>query len=397
MEWFRRGRFLLDAVGSSVGHVKDSLRLAALATVAIPGLNVVAARATQRETSDFLYGGALDAEGNSWVIQEPRHAAAALAMDAEGAFLDQLNKLSRKDALPFATVQVAGSTSTGADGQWTAIVFPALEGHELDFRELTPGPGVTRSLARALAAIHELPLGLITDAGLPIYTPETYRQRRLAELDDAAHTGKVPANLLSRWEHALEDVSLWRFAPAVVHGDMAPENVLVDHRAVSAVLNWASVHVGDPAEDLAWLYAGAPEESLDTLEEGYSIGRHEQPDPHLADRALLYSELALARWLMHGVRLHSEQIVADATDMLTDLSQQVRATAPVIDLGPSTEVRVSASVPSADPPQSTSSAEAAHAAAPAEDWTVSGSLSEPRSGTPAPNDAPTAPTTSTAL
>ena len=383
----------MHRLAPSVGGVKDSLRLAALATVAVPGLKVVAARATQRETSDFRYGGALDDQGNSWVIQEPRHAAAALALDTERAFLDQLASLPRRDYLPFATVAVAGTAPAAGEQGWTAIVFPALEGHELDYRELTPGPGTTRSLARAIAAIHELPHAIVDAAGLPVYTPETYRQRRLAELDDAARTGKVPAVLLSRWEHSLEDVSLWRFAPAVVHGDLATENVLVHNRAVTAVLNWASVHVGDPAEDLAWLYAGAPEESLDTLEEGYSIGRHEQPDPHLADRALLYSELALARWLMHGVRLDAQQIVDDATAMLTDLAAQVRAATPVMDLGTTTPVMDPGVAPVAD----SAAAVGASAPSPAEDWTVSGSLSESRAGAPAPSDAPTAPTTSTAL
>jgi aminoglycoside phosphotransferase (APT) family kinase protein len=40
----------------------------------------------------------------------------------------------------------------------------------------------------------------------------------------------------------------------LVHGDYGPNNVLLDAaaRAVTAVLDWEWVRVGDPVEDLAW-------------------------------------------------------------------------------------------------------------------------------------------------
>lgn len=115
------------------------------------------------------------------------------------------------------------------------------------------------------------------------------RAARLAEVDEAARTRKVPTSLLARWEAALDDISRWKFAPAVVHGDLAPENVLTGNGQVISVLNWSNAHIGDPAIDLAWLYSAAPEASLDTLEEAYAIGRHERPDPHISDRAILYT------------------------------------------------------------------------------------------------------------
>lgn len=320
--------------------MKESLKLAALATVAIPGLDVVATRPPQHATSDYRYGGVLDADGRHLVIQEPLHADADRALGKERTFLKTLQGVSRKDALPFDVIEELGAAPTGAG--FDAIVYEHLSGNELDYDFLKPGPGVTRSLGRAIAAIHELPFPVVLEAGLPMLEPPACRANRLAEVDEAARTGKVPTVLLARWEAALDDVSKWKFAPAVVHGDLAPENVLTGNGQVLSVLNWSNVHIGDPALDLAWLYSGAPEDALDTIEEAYSIGRHERPDPHLVDRALLYSELAVARWLLHGIKIRSSEIISDAERMLNDLNNHVVAASAY--KAPANEWEVSGSV-----------------------------------------------------
>ncbi len=43
-------------------------------------------------------------------------------------------------------------------------------------------------------------------------------------------------------------------APSLVHGDVGPGNFLVHEGRVSAVLDWELAHLGDPHEDLAWLW-----------------------------------------------------------------------------------------------------------------------------------------------
>ena len=313
----------------TVGAVvrNPSLQLAALATVAIPGLDVVATRPPQRTTSDYRYCGILDAAGRHWVVQAPLHPASTLALEAEVQMLRELRPAIRSDELPFDVAIPEGFAALPGGGR--AMVYRELPGRELDIDALRPGPGPTVTLARAIGALHELPGAVVADAGLPVYDAESYRLRRLAEVDDAARTGKVPPVLLARWEQALEDVTLWRFRATPVHGDLAAENVLVSNGQVVALTNWSNAHVGDPAEDLAWLYAAAPEDSLDTLEEAYALARSDQPDPHLVDRALLYSELAVARWLLHGVRIDDPTIVADAEDMLASLARQVADSDPI--------------------------------------------------------------------
>ncbi|MDQ2623789.1 MAG: phosphotransferase, partial [Actinomycetota bacterium] len=181
------------------------------------------------------------------------------------------------------------------------------------------------ALGRAIAAIHELPPDTVENAGLPVYEAQTYRERRQSEVDEAARTGKVPTILLRRWEARLEDVALWRFRPTVVHGDLTSSHVLTDGHLITGVLGWGEAKVADPADDLAWLLVAAPSDAVDSITEAYQLRRTELKDPHLVERALLAGELALARWLLHGVRTKQDDVVHDAVAMLDDLVEHVVA------------------------------------------------------------------------
>lgn len=61
-------------------------------------------------------------------------------------------------------------------------------------------------------------------------------------------------------------------ALVVVHGDLRPGNFLYEGDRLTALLDWEMAHLGDPAEDLAWVYRPlwTPEPFL-TLEEFLAI------------------------------------------------------------------------------------------------------------------------------
>lgn len=306
---------------------RSPLTLAALATAAIPGLDVVATRAPQHDGTDFAVTGVLDSGGRHWVVRSPLHPAAGAALEGEVAFLDRLAEAVDDGVLPFDVPRPAGFAALPEGGR--AMVYRELQGRPLDVTTLRPGPGLAASIGRALAAVHELPAATVDAAGLPVYDAESYRTRRLSELDAAAASGYVPAVLMRRWERALEDVSLWRFRATPVHGDLAAEHVLVANDEVRGIVDWSEAHVGDPAEDLAWLVAAAPERALDAVLESYSLARTERGDDHLLERATLVSELALARWLLHGVRTGDREVVDDAAQMLAELADIAREEPPI--------------------------------------------------------------------
>lgn len=303
----------------------SAAHLAALAVAAVPGLEVVATRRPRNVTEQLETTGVLDADGGAWLVRAPRDAAAGAELAAEAALLEVV---ARED-LPFAVATPVGFADVGDPGSATrAVVTRLLPGRALDVARLHPGPGLAASLGSALAALHELPWDAVEAAGLPILDAEGVRSRHLTELDAMAATGRVPSVLLRRWEAQLEDVRLWRFRPVLVHGDLSGERVLVEQERVSAIESFASAHVGDPATDLAWLVAAAPEDALESVLESYALGRTEGGEGAVVARAQLVSELALGRWLLFGLRAGQADVVRDAEAMLADLAEAVAATEP---------------------------------------------------------------------
>ncbi|MDQ1289407.1 MAG: macrolide phosphotransferase [Actinomycetota bacterium] len=299
---------------------RSPLALAALACAAIRGLEPLTSRDHAAVGRDDLDVALVADDRCEWVVRAPRNAAAGARLEAEGKLLTALG-----DRLPYAVPQVEGSARLPEGGR--AVVHRTLRGSPVDLAALTPAAPLVPALGRALAALHDVPEELVEDVGLPVYSADEYRRRRLAEVDRAAGSGHVPASLLGRWEHALEEVGAWRFVPCVVHGDLAPENVLVERVEVTGILEWSETRIADPADDFAWLASGCTPPTLRAIVDVYAGARRTAPDQDLTRRARLAAELAVARWLLHGVSTGDTTIVDDAVAMLTDLDAAVTGSA----------------------------------------------------------------------
>ena len=299
--------------------------LAALASAAVPGLDPVSVEAlpsTDEQSFDVAF--VQDAEHRRWVVRAPRTDVAGAEMDRTVALLALLGR-----RLPFAVPAPKGFVALTEGGR--AAVYPYLPGHNLDFAELPPGPGIAAELGRAIAALHNTDPAVYEEAGLPSYDADAYRSRRLADLDRAAETGRVPTTLLTRWETALEDVTLWRFAPTATHGDLTGDQVLAvftdeadaSTGKVRAVTGWEDAKVADPADDFAALVADAPPEAVETVLEAYSHTRVERPDPNLLVRARLVAELGLLSTMMVALARKDVGAVEVLTTQLRRLDDAV--------------------------------------------------------------------------
>lgn len=299
---------------------RKPIELAAVATAAVPGLTPTAVSSAADDPADFDSALLLDSEGKHWRVRSPRHAEASARLETEFLVLRAFAPAIRAE-LPFLMPTVAGSVRLGS---LSTFVYSHLAGSTHSVEDLTAGPaGLAREIGTALAAIHDLPHSLVSNADLPSYTPNEFRQRRLNELDQAATTGKIPASLLLRWEHALEDVSLWRFNPCVVHGDLHEDNLLVEGARVTAVTGWTDLRIGDPADDFAWLVASNEQDFVDEVLNGYTGSRRDAPDQHLLRRAALSAEFALAQYLVKGIAAGDDGMVAEAEGMLETLAADV--------------------------------------------------------------------------
>jgi aminoglycoside phosphotransferase (APT) family kinase protein len=282
---------------------RSPLFLAALASAAVPGLDPASVEAVPSEPGQqFDVAFVQDTQHRRWVVRAPRTQAAGAQMDVTVALLGLLAR-----RLPFSVPTPKGFAALKEGGR--AAVYPYLPGQNVDFAELPPGPGLAAELGRAIAALHNADHGLFEEAGLPAYDADTYRTRRLSELDRAAGTGQVPTGLLTRWERALEDVTLWRFAPTPTHGDLTGDQVLVVFDddgdvatgRIKAFTGWEDAKVADPADDFFALATQASPAAVETVIEAYAHARSERPDAHLLTRARLCAEMRTLSDLMAAV------------------------------------------------------------------------------------------------
>lgn len=299
---------------------KSPLILAALAKSAVPSLEIVQVT-TLHGSHSGLFNSALltDQGGQHFVVRIPETATASLELDVESQVLRALTPAVR-GKLPFKVTNFVGETVD--DKKKRAVVFEYLYGATLNLARLAATHRLTTSIGEAIGAIHRLDPTIVESAGLPHFDLATSMRRRLNELDAIAMTGLVPKALLERWQEALEDVSLFRFQPTVVHGELNEDTVLEQEQSVSAVLNWGSMHIGDPAEDFAWIAGNA---EIDVLE-GARMAYQQTTgvaDSTLMQRAELYFELDCGRWLMHTQKSGDLAELEEAKHIVATLAQQL--------------------------------------------------------------------------
>ncbi|WP_028279117.1 macrolide 2'-phosphotransferase [Arthrobacter sp. H5] len=300
---------------------RSPMELAALASAAVPGLTPTGVSGAPDDVADFDSALLIDDAGRQWRVRSPKHAEASMRLETELQVLRMFAPGIRAE-LPFLIPHIAG---TVRQGELCTFVYSHLEGSTRSLDALAgSGTEFAHELGRVLAAIHELPPALVHNADLPSYEANEFRQRRLNELDQAATTGRIPADLLRRWEHALEDVSLWRFSPTVVHGDLHEDNVLVSAGRVGAITGWTDLRIGDPADDFAWLIAASDPRFADEVHQAYTAARSDAADPHLMRRAALAAEFALAQWMVRGLALKDPDMIAEAHDMMSTLASDLR-------------------------------------------------------------------------
>jgi macrolide phosphotransferase len=302
-----------------VGMARSHLTLAALATSAVPGLDIaVAAGFGSGHGSDFDSALLTGRDGRHWIIRAPRNPRAESEQSADLVALRALSAGVRT-RLPFEVSAFAGQVPL--DGT-RAIVYEFVYGNKVPLGNYDTGPdSLAASVGKAIAAIHSLPTSFVADSGLPVLTAGECLRACVTVMDRAAATGLVPASLIGRWERATEDAGLWQFQPTVINGSLAADSFLSADGVVTGVLGWQDLRVADPARDLQWLLASTP--VADSALDAYSRTRG-AGDRQVRQRAMFYAELEVAKWLLHGTETRSTEVVDDAVAMLTGLADNVR-------------------------------------------------------------------------
>jgi macrolide phosphotransferase len=301
------------------GMARSHLTLAALATSAVAGLDLAAASTFgSRSGGDFESALLTGRDGHHWIIRVPTSERAEAEQSADLVALRALSAGVRS-RLPFVVTNYVGQVAIGGT---RAVVFEFVYGTKVTLGGIPAGAGLASSIGSAMAAIHTLPTSFVADAGLPVLTPAEVLRAVVSVMDQASATRLVPAALLGRWERATEDSALWQFAPTVINGSLDAESFLSADDAVTGVLDWHALSVGDPARDLYWLLGAHGDNVAETAFDAYNAARGSS-DRQIKQRAMLYAELEIAKWLLHGTQERNQEIVDDAVEMLHGLVDTV--------------------------------------------------------------------------
>jgi aminoglycoside phosphotransferase (APT) family kinase protein len=195
-----------------------------------------------RETSSCT---AVFADGTARpLIVQRQRAGGQGGMAREGALL----RAAHAAGVPVAEVLAASDDPADLGGPY--LVAERIDGETIArkiLRDDEYAPARTRLVAQwgdALARIHA-----IAPADAPGLAIED-RFTKYRDLMDGFGEPHPAFELAFRWLDAHRPPPL---PPVVLHGDFRLGNVIVGPEGLRAVLDWEIAHLGDPAEDLAWL------------------------------------------------------------------------------------------------------------------------------------------------
>lgn len=208
--------------------------------------------------------------GEELTVRLPSAAAYELGVRKEKDTLDFL-----RGRLPVATpvVVALGKPGRGYPFQWSVRQW--LEGTTLDRGVVSDQVRFASDLGAALRILRSLP----TDAGLAAGQHSFYRGCHPSVYGDQVQAAlkALGADLdVGRCERIWAEAtrSAWGREPVWFHGDVAPGNILVEDGNLSALIDFGTCGVGDPACDLtiAWTHfdgeARAAFKAASDLDEG---------------------------------------------------------------------------------------------------------------------------------
>lgn len=218
---------------------------------------------------DFRVAFARARDGQDWVLRIPRRTEVLTRAAVEGRLLAHLAP-HLDVAIPAWRISTERLTA-----------YPLLPGTP----GLTVDPDGTvrwhldmasteyaRTLGAFLAQLHAVDPVAAAATGIPSRTPEQVRDTWREDLARVAEAFPIAPALRERWEAWLAEDSYWPDRSVLTHGEVYPGHTLVEGERLSAVLDWTTACVGDPARDFMFHRASAPPEAFAATLTVYEAG-----------------------------------------------------------------------------------------------------------------------------
>lgn len=243
---------------------------------------------------DFRVAIGRAADGQRWVLRMPRRPDVLDRAEVEGRLLELV--------APRLSIAVPDWRIRSAE----LIAYPLLPGEPgLTLAEDgTPQWHVDVSsttysamLGQVIAQLHAIDVEEARATGVEVRSPQESRQQWRDDIARVADAFEVSPALLERWTAWVDENSYWPGHSVLTHGEIYPAHTLVEGERLTAVLDWTTAGVGDPARDLTFQQAGTPPEAFATLLEHYEAGGG-RTWPRLAEHC---AEMFAASPIAYGV------------------------------------------------------------------------------------------------
>lgn len=190
---------------------------------------------------------------DSHLIRLPRRSVGAKLIVNEIEWLPKL-----QDQLPIklpVPVKI-GSSTTNYPWLWTIVPFfrgTSVLGDSLKEPEI-------KRLTAFLKKLHQIdsdhaPENPFRSVSLSKRSPDV--NKRIEKLETNGF--QIPDQIKQLWESAInESIDLKH---CLIHGDLHPDNIIVNNKKIEAIIDWGDITKGDPATDLAsfWMLIENPD------------------------------------------------------------------------------------------------------------------------------------------
>ncbi|ATG54279.1 aminoglycoside phosphotransferase [Brachybacterium ginsengisoli] len=245
-----------DAASSPPDDLEDLLALAAA-----HGLDLVGSTLRTEEVGlDFRVAIAGATDGSRWVLRIPRRAEVLERAAVEGELLRTISPLL-EIAVPDWRIRTT-----------ELIAYPLLPGSPgltvradgtVDWHVDMSSPAYAVSLGTAVARLHAIDAEVAAATGIEVRSPAQVREVWARDLARVAASFSIAPELRSRWEAWIADDDLWPRHTVLTHGELYPGHTLVEADEISAIIDWTTASIGDPAKDLMFHQVSAPPEMFD--------------------------------------------------------------------------------------------------------------------------------------
>lgn len=184
--------------------------------------------------------------GTDMLIRLPRIDWAVDDVHKEHVWLPQLSQ-----HLPLPIPQPIAKGQPTSVFPWPWSVYRWITGETARLASIPDPERLIRDLAQFIRAMRTLQIdGLPTAArGETLASREQSTRQAIARLDTLIDVPKA----LQAWEN-LRKATSWDETPVLIHGDLKPDNMLIQDGKLKAIIDLGGFGLGDPAVDLlpAW-------------------------------------------------------------------------------------------------------------------------------------------------